>query len=420
MPNFSYQARDSQGQRLSGSQEAPNRQAALEALREKGLFVTRLEPVGNSATQKTPKSTLPSSHHTSSASSTLSPIPKSYWLRANSKELALFFRQMHAMLHAGTSLGHALGTMAKNAPNTALRVACEEMNVYVTRGTPWSTLMASFPGVFSPLMTSMIRAGEEGGFLDQVCLRLAEYSERDYEMSQMIKRETWYPKLLLVLSLLIPTIVPAAQAYFLGTGNFWEIWLRAAAPPLLFLGAIALAIRFKNYLAPVFKHITSLVSLIDQIKLMIPIAGKTTRALATAKFCRALGTLQAAGTGIQRTIHLSADACGNAVIANSTRRTIHQIESGATLTDALESTRQFPAVAIQMLRTGEATGNLTEQLEKVADFLEDDAETTIKQTVVAMGILIFLLMAVYISILVITQYVGLYDGIIDQGIDLQN
>jgi type II secretory pathway component PulF len=94
------------------------------------------------------------------------------------------------------------------------------------------------------------------------------------------------------------------------------------------------------------------------------------------------------------------------------------LEGGATMTDALASTRQFPGVAIQMLRTGEATGNFDEQLDKVADFLEADAETTIKQSVVVLGIVIFLFMAIYIGMTVIKQYVGIYGGLIDEGIKM--
>jgi len=163
-----------------------------------------------------------------------------------------------------------------------------------------------------------------------------------------------------------------------------------------------------------------MVYIFDQIKLLVPVAGKTARSLATAKFCRSLGALQAAGMGVQQTIHLSADACGNAVIAEKSRQTIRQIEAGVGLTDALASTRQFPGIAIQMLRTGEATGNFDEQLDKVADFLETDAETTIKQSVTLLGIVIFLFMAIYIGIQVVQQYVGTYNNLIDQGMDLQN
>ncbi len=448
MPTFAYQARDAQGVRTSGAQEATDQRAALEALRAAGLFVTKLEVAKNGAAHThngstpsmreasstpsiapeiLPSSSLPSPTRTAiensafpprvSATNASAPIPPRYFLRANSKDMALFFRQMHAMLHAGTSLAHALNTMATNAPNNALQTACAEMNPRVASGTPWSELMKSYPGIFSPLMTGMIRAGEVGGFLDRMCLRLSEYAERDYEIQQTVKRETWYPKLLLFCSLLIPSIVPAAIAWFQG-GNALGAWIRAFILPGTLMLAAVLALRFKNYLAPIFQHIAPLTYLADQIKLLVPVAGKTTRGLATAKFCRALGALQAAGMGVQQTINLSADACGNAVIAETSRKTIPLLEGGATMTDALASTRQFPGIAIQMLRTGEETGNFDEQLSKVADFLEADAETTIKQSVVVLGIAIFLFMAIYIGMTVIKQYIGIYGGMIDDGIKM--
>ena len=97
---------------------------------------------------------------------------------------------------------------------------------------------------------------------------------------------------------------------------------------------------------------------------------------------------------MRQTINLASDACGNSVIAETSRRVIPKVESGATMTEALASTGQFSGIAIQMLRTGEATGNFEEQLDKVADFLESEAETTIKQAFIAVGILMFLAMAI--------------------------
>ena len=485
MPIFTYQARDAKGERVSGSHEAADQRAALEALRATGLFVTKLEILKNGAARSTPtaseststpdEASLPSKKWQMAAASevatempkeqpstparrmatpALSPLqssplqssplqssplqsspentarvptlmdatselPPRYWLRANNKELSLFFRQMNAMLHAGVSLGHALNTMANSAPSKGLREACGEMSTRVSGGKQFSELMKSYPGIFTPLMTGMIRAGELGGFLDRMCLRLSEYAERDYEIQQTIKRETWYPKLLVFMAFFIPSLVPAVVAIFLGGGNPFMIWLRTFIRPAIAMLIVFLLFKFKNYLAPLFKHFASLVYLFDQIKLYIPIAGKTTRALATAKFCRALGALQSAGMGVQQTIHLAADACGNAVIAETSRRTIRQIEAGSGLTDALASTGQFPGVAIQMMRTGEETGNFDEQLGKVADFLEGDAETTIKQSVALLGILIFLGVAGYIGLQVVKQYAG-YGAQVDQMINEAN
>ncbi len=443
MPIFAYQARDSTGQRITGAHEAVDQRTALESLRAGGLFVTKLElaPNGTAATTKTlpvaqspqptttptapskteapPRPTQNARQHEASvpvpplpgsATATTS-IPPRYLLRSNNKDLSLFFRQMHAMLHAGTSLAHAINTMATNAPNAGLRTACDEMKTRIASGQQFSELMQSYPGIFTPLMVGMIRAGEVGGFLDRMCLRLSEYAERDYEIQQLIKRETWYPKVLVLAALLIPTIVPAAIAGFTG-GNWLLVWLRTMIAPAVLIIAALVFIRFKNFFAPLLKHINPLVHVIDSLKLSLPIVGKTTRSLSTAKFCRALGALQAAGMGVQQTIRLAADASGNSVFQQSSNRIISQLESGASLTDALESTHQFPGVSIQMLRTGEATGHVDEQLNKVADFLENDAETTIKQSVVVLGVLIFLCVAGYIAISVIGQYAG-YLGQVD-------
>lgn len=459
MPQFTYQARDAKGERVSGAQEAPDQRAALEALRATGLFVTKLEVLKNGGAPSAPavgetpqvadEASLPShkwqmapepvapvetpreqpsgpprrmatpslsplqppvagrsSGHIPNMGEAAPELPRRYWLRANNKELALFFKQMNAMLHAGVSLAHALNTMSTNAPSKGLRVACGEMSTRVSTGQQWSELMKSYPGIFTPLMAGMIRAGEMGGFLDRMCLRLSEYAERDYEIQQTIKRETWYPKLLVFMSFFIPSLVPAVVAMFLGGGNPLMIWFRTFIGPASVMLVVVLLFKFKNYLAPLFKHFSALVYLFDQIKLLIPVAGKTSRSLATAKFCRALGALQSAGMGVQMTINLAADACGNAVIAETSRKTIRQIEAGSGMTEALASTGQFPGVAIQMMRTGEETGNFDEQLGKVADFLEGDAETTIKQSVVLLGILIFLAVAGYIALQVIQQYVG--------------
>lgn len=467
MPNFTYQARDAKGERVSGFHEAADQRAALEALRATGLFVTKLEVSKNGEARSTPletplpahkrqmaiasevavemakeqpstpprreaKSSLSASQlslskenvnsvepRAPSLSDATSTLPPRYWLRANSKELSLFFRQMNAMLHAGVSLAHALNTMAANAPSKGLRIACSEMSTRVATGQQFSELMKSYPGIFTPLMVGMIRAGELGGFLDRMCLRLSEYSERDYEIQQTIKRETWYPKLLIFMSFFIPSLVPAVVAIFVGGGNPLAIWFRAFIGPAIFMLVVFLLFKFKNFLAPLFKHFAPLVYFFDQIKLLIPVAGKTARSLATAKFCRALGALQAAGMGVQQTINLAADACGNAVIAETSRKTIRQIEAGCGLTEALASTGQFPGVAIQMMRTGEDTGNFDEQLGKVADFLEGDAETTIKQSVILLGMLIFLGVAMYIGLQVIQFYTG-YSGQVDQVINEAN
>ncbi len=101
--------------------------------------------------------------------------------------------------------------------------------------------------------------------------------------------------------------------------------------------------------------------------------------------------------GLHKTINIASDACGNEAMARQTRRIIHRLDKGESLTSSLASTGQFPPMALQMLATGEASGSVESQLDKVADFLEADAETAIKQAVQVLGIVVFLLVAIRVG-----------------------
>lgn len=334
----------------------------------------------------------------------LTPTPTQALLTADAKQLSLYFRQMHAMIHAGSSVAHALALMAENAPHSSLRRASSEMCLRAQHGEEWNRSMTAYPGLFSELVVGMVAAGEHGGFLERILLRLAQYAERDYEIQQTIKRETWYPKLVLACSFLIPSVVPLVlggfgawfasikgvllAAFFLFIG--WEI-LKKVAPGQLSHGPQRAAI--------------------DEFKLRFPYAGKFVRSLAAAKFCRALGALQGAGMGLHKTINLASDACGNEAMARQTRRIIHRLDKGESLTSALASTGQLPPLALQMLSTGEASGSIETQLDKVADFLEADAETAIKQSVQVLGVVAFLGVAIMVGMQVIGFYTGYFNNI---------
>jgi type II secretory pathway component PulF len=339
-------------------------------------------------------------------------VNKQIWLHASAKDLSLFYRQMNSMLHAGTSLWHALRTLGEHASSKTLRQASREMANRIENGATWSQTMHAYPGLFSELAIGMVQAGEAGGFLDRMCLRLSEYSERDYELQQTIKRETWYPKLLVFCAILIPSVVPVVIAG-VGGGSMWKAWFGSGAPyALMLIGMMWSGWKVMNRVSPAVTHSGSPRQWIDWLKLQLPIIGKTTRALATVKFCRALGALYSAGVGPHKAVKMAADACGNAAMAEKARGITRDLENGAGLTESLAKTQYFPGVALQMMRTGEESGNLDAQLDKVADFLEQDAETTIRQSVKVLGIVVFLAIAVYIGAMVVQFYVGYFNQIL--------
>lgn len=346
------------------------------------------------------------------------PLVSQPFLHASNQDLSNFFRQLAALLHAGTGIGSALQTMSENAANKALRTASIEMSRRALTGGPVSESMEAFPGLFSPLMIGITKAGERGGFLERSFTRLADYAERDYQLQQAIKRETWYPKLIVFCSILIPGVVPLVLS---GPSAFFHQVL----PPLIILALLYIAVKVWHYIKPA---LTSQINdfkiggfspakTYDEIKLIIPVVGKTARALASAKFCRALGALYSAGVGPSEAVRLGAEACGNRAVAQRAIATIPQLNAGAPLTQCMKETRVFNPLALQMMRVGEESGDLDTQLDKAADFLETNAETTIKQAVPILGILAFLCVAIYVGSLAmgtVSDYGRQLDGLMQQ------
>ena len=458
MSLWAYEARDSAGKVVRGTHDAADRRTALEFLREQGLFLTKLEVTrGASAPAKpapvrvpaapvaAPKSTeIPSPRFASESearppvastgspvitkpvprpiSSTVHagsahpgtatpPIPQQSLLRASSKDLSQFFRQIASMLHAGTSIGAALHSMATHGPNAALRSAAAQIEKRAMSGEPVSESMRSFPGLFTPLQIGMVSAGERGGFMESMFSRLSTYAERDYDLQQTIKRETWYPKLLVFASIFVPGAVPLVLAIVQGGQNPLWAWLQSVGPPLFLIGLAVLIYRAANYASPLAAHQQGPKLWLDTIKLRIPVAGKVVRGLATAKFCRALGALYGAGVGVSESVRLAADACGNSAIARDSIGVIPRLEHGERLTDCLASTGQFPSSVIQVMHVDEESGSLDTQLDKSADFLENDAEVAIKQSVQVLGIVVFVLIAIRIAMQVGAFYLGYFDSI---------
>ncbi|HVF84638.1 MAG TPA: type II secretion system F family protein, partial [Abditibacteriaceae bacterium] len=417
-----------------GTRDALDQREALSALREAGLFVTRLSPVASSGARLPRQTPIEYSNAAASSSESgsvavenipgasasefgrrraddvalASPIgfgvkaPASghdLWAHANAKDLSLFFRQMHSMIHSGTSISRALQVYAEHAPNKSLGRAARQMSRETGESRPMSETMRAFPGLFSVLAISMIGAGERGGFLDQMCLRLAEYCERDYELAQNVKRETLYPKILLVAAILIPPIVTLVM-------NGVEAYLRQVVPPLAIIGLAYMTWRIINRTMLVTGREGAFRLTLDAIKIHIPVVSKVVRSLATAKFSRALGAMYASGVGAEHAMRIAGESCGNAYVARRVEQVTPALSQGASFTQSMIKTGQFPPIAIQMMATGEESGAIDTQLDKVADFLEAEAETAIRAAVKIMGVLVFLLMAAYIGSIVAKFYTG--------------
>lgn len=328
------------------------------------------------------------------------PIHEQLLPRANTKQTAVYFSSMHALLHAGVGLVVALDEMGRSAPNAALRQASSEMKARVNEGRKWSEAMRAYPALFSEMQVALIAGGEASGNLVEICGSLSEFAEKEYHVRQLIKRETWYPKLLLFFStVIVPLPITIVVGSFRYTLGFTEQVTIILVPWALWVIA--------NLVWPVTARGGPRLK-IDRWKLQLPIVGKTARGFAVAKACRLIGMLYAAGVSLPRAVRMAADGCGNAAFGDSLRRVAPRLERGESLTPVLTSTGEFTGAALGLVQSGEESGDLDKSLPKAAVFLEMDAETTLYQSNKTLTTVIFLLVAFKIGVQIVQAWMGIY------------
>lgn len=313
-------------------------------------------------------------------------------------QLSFFFNQLGTMLKAGVPMVQSLDTLAKQSRDPRFSKILREIRGHTESGRPMTAGLQRYPEVFTPVMVSIIRAGEEGGFLDQSLFTVAKYVEDEIEIRNLYRRVTFYPKLLLVASIVIilatnailSVVKPGATGL---SSPLTKVGTWIILTPLLIGLFLFLRVGLANFRVKYFW---------DMFVSLIPYLGTTVRQMAMAKFGRAFGALYKSGVPIPRVIQLSADSCGNEYLRSRLYPAGTRLEGGATITETLKSTGALSPIVIDMLSTGERTGELDQMLNKMADYYHDEAKTRSVQLGHVVGVVVLLCVAAYIGYIVIT------------------
>ena len=328
--------------------------------------------------------------------------------------LAFFFNQLGTMLRAGVPMVQSLDTLSNQTRDPRFKHVVQEMKGHVEAGRPMSAGMQRYPEVFTPVMLSIIRTGEEGGFLDESLFTVAKYTEDEIELRNLYRRVTIYPKLLIGASILIiggtnliiGAIAPGGQKLSSPLTNLstWFVLVPLMVGLFLFFRVGLANFRIKyNW---------------DMFISFIPFIGGTVRQTSMAKFGRAFGALYQAGVPLPQVVKLSADSCGNEYMRAKLYPASKVLEGGAGITETLRSTGALSPIVIDMLSTGETTGNLDQMLNKMSDYYQDEAKTRSVQLGHFMGVLAFLIVAIYIAFIVVTFYQNMGNNLGNQVKDL--
>lgn len=324
------------------------------------------------------------------------------------ESLAMMFRQLGTMLNAGLGAVHALDTLRAQTRNPKLHRIVAEIAYRAQEGGSISEVMSQYPEVFSPLNMGIIRAGERGGFLDQAMLQMADYLDRDIQLRNIVRRETIYPKVILAAAVLI-VIAANFILGFLGSSSRFDspltrittwMWLG----PLLVGGFILYKFVLPKPPARIHYH---------QFLVSCPGLGPMMQGFAMAKYGRAFSALYKAGVPIQDNVRLAADACGNEFIQQRIQSVSRGLETGDSITEVMARAGVFTPVILDMTRTGETTGNLSQMLDKVSEYYEDEGKTKAKQWAVIFGVICMICVAIYIGYMIITMFtkiLGSYGG----------
>lgn len=323
--------------------------------------------------------------------------------------LSFFYTQLATMLKAGVPMVQSLDTLSKQARDPRFANILREIRGHVEAGRPMTAGMQRYPEAFSPVMLSIIRTGEEGGFLDEALETVAKYTDDEIEIRNLYRRVTIYPKLLIFASIVV---ILGANAIIgsinnqagklsspLTTASTWY-WLAPLIIVLFLFFRVGLANFRVKYLW-------------DMVLSYIPFVGGTVRQMAMAKFGRAFGALYRAGVPLQRVIPLSADSCGNEYMRAKIYPAGKVLESGAGVTETLKATGALSPIVIDMLSTGERTGNLDHMLNKMADYYHDEAKTKSVQLGYFTGVLVLLIVSAYIGSIIVNFYQNYGRGFTD-------
>jgi type IV pilus assembly protein PilC len=304
------------------------------------------------------------------------------------KDLAVMARQLATMVASGLSLLRALSILADQTENKALAKVLGQVRGDVETGQSFSGALERHGSVFPPLMLNMVKAGEVGGFLDEVLISIANNFEAEVKLRGKIKSAMTYPVVVFFIAILATIgmlifIVPVFTGMFesldaeLPAPTKVLVWLsgvmKIAAIPLV-VAAGAFAFWWSKH-----KNDEAVQEKVDPLKLKLPVFGPLFQKVAIARFTRNFGTMIRAGVPLLQALDIVGDTSGNIVISRAIRDVRDSVRTGQSLTAPLAKHKVFPPMVVQMMAVGEDTGALDTMLDKVADFYDQEVEATTEQ-----------------------------------------
>jgi type IV pilus assembly protein PilC len=338
--------------------------------------------------------------------------------RVAMRDIVVFTRQFSTMINAGLPIVQALDILAKQTQNPVLQAVTRQVVFDVESGRTVAEALAKHPNAFSELYVNMVAAGEAGGILDTILLRLATFLEKNDALLRKVRSAMIYPAVILSIAIgavavLLVFVIPTFQEMFASVG---------AALPLPTRLVIALSAFLQGFWWVVLGGIAALVVAgrrayatpsgrrsIDRMLLAAPVVGDLLRKSAVSRFTRTLGTLISSGVSILDGLEITAKTAGNRVVADAILASRASIAGGDTIAAPLARSRAFPPMVISMIAVGEQTGGLDEMLRKIADFYDDEVDTAVSGLLALVEPVMVVALGIVVGGMVVAMYLPIFD-----------
>jgi type IV pilus assembly protein PilC len=408
MPSFAYTALDARGQEVTDTLEAGSEQEVIAALRQAGYYPTSVVQAGKAKAAK--GAGMKKEINLS--------IPFLERKTIKPKTLMIFTRQLATLIDSGLPLLRGLNVLGKQEPDPVLRKTIGKLADTVEGGGTFSDALNQHPKIFNKLYVNMVKAGELGGVMELVLVRLADFQEKAQKLKNKVVSAMFYPIIVLIIAVAIMAFLlvyivpkfeqifndmlggkalPALTQFVIDTSKLVQNqWYLIIGAVVLFFVGLNIAGRNPKGRA-----------VIDAVKLKIPLFGDLIRKGAIARFSRTLGTLVTSGVPILQALNITRDTAGNVALASAIQSVHDSVKEGESIVTPAEKSGMFPPMVVSMIDVGEETGQLPEMLLKIADVYDDEVDNTVAGLTSLLEPIMIVFLAVVVGTIVIALFLPL-------------
>lgn len=395
---FKYKAINQQGAETEGSIDAVTIDIAISSLQRRGFVITTIKPADQAGGVLGSELT--------------------FFQRVKNKDVVILSRQMATLFTAQVSALRIFKLLAAEAENKALRVKLFEISEDIQGGSTISSALSKHPKVFSSFYVNMVKAGEESGKLDETFQFLADYLDRNYEVTSKVKNALIYPAFVIftfvaVMSLMLTVVIPKISSIIIDSGQEVPVYTKiviAISNLLVNFGPfILVGLVIGGFLAYQYSQTESGKAAFSRTRIDFPYIGDLYRKLYLSRIADNLNTMLASGIPMIKALDLTANVVDNRIYEEIMRQTLESVKSGSALSDAIGKYPEIPGILVQMIRVGEETGELGNILKTLSRFYQREVMNAVDTLVDLIEPVMIVLLGLGVGFLLASVLIPIYN-----------